>query len=105
MIHDEALREYKIIVTYHCETMANHLLNIREGLTKYLFPTNMIARQNRSTRHIMRKVQEPKMRQYTKGIKYMKNYLPMLLRSDEIDIIPEEELNNIMLYDITKHRG
>ena len=63
-------------------------------------PSSTLMKQTRATWIMILSKNIPKMWQYDTRIKYLNNLLPMLLGPDEINKLPEEDINEIFIHAI-----
>ena len=99
MLCEKDISEYGIIVTDNGITVKYQLLKIRKELTKYLSPANALVNQRQVMR--MNNIQYMEVQCYTVHLQELNIYLPILTRSDDIKILPEEYLRYILLHTVT----
>ena len=51
LLRFESLRKYKLIISTNWGTTANNLLDISNGITKYLFPSNVLTKKASHVSH------------------------------------------------------
>ena len=78
----------------------NHLKLIQEGLLEYLFPINVLPKQNSAMRRAMRKSWSMNFKRFAARLTEINNFLPLLPWSDASNKMEMEELNEILLHEV-----
>ena len=100
LLGGKALKKYYLIVANFCSTTVKRLQEIGKGLLKYFFPRNVLAKQKRAMRCIIRNPRGIKLWQFVARLQELNNLHPKFTGSYKSKNVFQEELNDILLHDV-----